>query len=255
MDKSTLIVVPCFNEEKRISVPYWEELIKLRSDISWVFVNDGSTDGTSHLLSQITFGTDASIIECDRNLGKGNAIRLGLSKSLKSYRDLKALGYLDADGAFSPFDVLRLVDKFYELLQKDKTSRIDALISSRVALAGHQISRKASRHYIGRIIATYITRDWEGAPYDTQSGFKLFTKSKSLETGLLEEFKTSWFIDVELLARIGMANGGDLVLWEEPLTSWQDVSGSNLKFRKAPALVREILIARRAVRKLTMSRG
>ena len=127
---------------------------------------------------------------------------------------------------------------------------MDVLLSSRVGLAGHQINRRHSRHYLGRMIATYLTNGWKDAPYDTQSGFKLFSNTVSFQQALSEDFKTKWFADVELFTRIGIHNGGNLNLWEEPLTSWRDVEGSKINFRKFPRIMVEIILARREVLKL-----
>jgi hypothetical protein len=127
-------------------------------------------------------------------------------------------------------------------------------VSSRVALAGRKIKRDPLRHYLGRVIATILTSSWEDAPYDTQSGFKLFRNSNSFQNAVNQEFKTKWFVDIELLTRIGINNGGALNIWEEPLTSWRDVEDSKLSMRDSPLLLSEIAIARREVLRLIKKR-
>lgn len=248
MNKSIAIVVPCFNEELRLPREYWKSLVSVESNIHWLFVDDGSSDGTTKVLKEICDGTLAQILKLSANQGKGNAIREGFIKVIAQDLEINFIGYLDSDGAFSINDVMRLAKMANE-------SSFDAIISSRVSLSGRLINRKSSRHYLGRLIATYLTRNWEDAPYDTQSGYKLFANTESFRESIKVEFSTKWFVDVELITRIGVSNKGLLNLWEEPLLSWKDVDGSKLKARKICALVVEIVFARRQVLKLLMERA
>jgi glycosyltransferase involved in cell wall biosynthesis len=250
MHKLAVLVVPCFNEENRFPVNYWQEILNANSDISWIFVNDGSTDKTIELLKEITRGTESKYISCNSNLGKGNAIRIGFLNALKSNLQYQIFGYVDSDGAFSREDIFRMVEQASEKCVESQKFPIDVLLSSRVGLAGHQINRRRSRHYLGRMIATFLTNGWKDAPYDTQSGFKLFRNSIPFQQALNEEFKTKWFVDVELFTRIGINKGGDLNLWEEPVTSWRDVEGSKISLRKILRITVEIILARREIRKL-----
>ena len=254
VEKRVALIVPCFNEEQRFPKSYWRAVVEAGEHIHWIFVNDGSTDATSELLNDFILGTSAKLIDCRSNLGKGNAIRAGILSVLESNPEVEIFGYVDSDGAFSKDDILRLTNQAISLFRKETGNPFDAYLSSRVALAGHEIHRKSTRHYIGRFIATFLTISWEDAPYDTQSGFKLFRNSSSFRSALLGNFTTRWFVDIELLTRIGNCNGGALRIWEEPLYSWRDVGDSRLSLRKAPALMAEIFIARRNVVRLNRER-
>jgi hypothetical protein len=99
-----------------------------------------------------------------------------------------------------------------------------------------------------------MTRKWSDAPYDTQSGYKLFVNSMSFREALKSDFYTKWFVDIELITRVGINNKGFLNIWEEPLLSWSDVDGSNLKLRKFYSIFLEIIFARRQVLKLLAER-
>jgi glycosyltransferase involved in cell wall biosynthesis len=46
------LVIPCYNEERRIDLEYWDALAN-RGDIFLVFVNDGSTDLTNKILEEL----------------------------------------------------------------------------------------------------------------------------------------------------------------------------------------------------------
>ena len=45
---STWIVVPCFNEADRLPVATFEAYRRLHPSIGFIFVDDGSTDETTH---------------------------------------------------------------------------------------------------------------------------------------------------------------------------------------------------------------
>ena len=46
-----VIVVPCFNEEKRFNENYFNKMVSIR-DTFWIFVDDGSTDPTGEILKK-----------------------------------------------------------------------------------------------------------------------------------------------------------------------------------------------------------
>ena len=254
MKNATSIVVPCFNEEARIPIEYWRALINKSADVNWLFIDDGSCDKTFEILEIICFGSSAKTLRLSKNVGKGNAIRQGFLRILEENPEIKVIGYLDSDGAFSLQDVVNLVEKASNPESFSGQTMPDAVISSRVSLSGRCIERRRSRHYLGRIIATYLTHKWNDAPYDTQSGFKLFKNSKSFQNSVSDGFCTKWFIDIELLTRIGISNEGKLVIWEEPLDFWRDVNGSKLGFTSYPRILVEMVVARRQVLKLIKKR-
>ena len=239
------MVVPCYNEEDRIPLDYWRDLLKIRQEIFWIFVDDGSSDETSKLLEQLCDDNPAIFMRLEKNVGKGNAILRGYNFALKVMPEVKYCGFLDCDGAFAKEDV----KNFSKIILTEKYE-YEVLISSRVALSGRSIQRKNYRHYLGRIIATVITHRWINSPYDTQSGFKVFRNTPSFRSAISEDFSTKWFSDIELISRIGVNNGGRIEIWEEPLMHWSDVDGSKLKFRSFLSIFRQIFIARRSVRTL-----
>lgn len=254
MNKTIAIIVPCYNEAARFPVKYWKEIVRTENDIKWLFVDDGSYDRTFEILQEVCSGTSSRAIKRLQNGGKGRAIQQGLLEVLENDPALQVLGYLDSDGAFSKEDVFRLAKMSIDGSRSISTSKMDAVISSRVSLSGRKINRKSSRHYLGRLIATYLTRKWSDAPYDTQSGYKLFVNSISFREAIKADFSTKWFVDIELITRIGINNKGLLNIWEEPLLSWTDVDGSNLKLRQFYHIFLEIISARRLVRMLLAER-
>lgn len=245
------IVVPCYNEGGRWNDDYWHDLVSF-AGIRWVFVNDGSTDDTATHLQRLGGRSAATILNAPVNAGKAEAVRLGMRKVLSSPQgNIFGVGFMDADGAFSPEAIREVVDAFAQRTSTDNL--IDAVWSSRVALAGRSIHRSAPRHYVGRVIATYLSAGQPSLPYDTQCGLKLFVPSDDLRRCLAEPFQTRWLFDCELLVRWQGQVGAPMRIWEEPLISWQEIAGSRINLRESIRILKELQLVKRQQRKCIRS--
>ncbi|HFU4116627.1 TPA: glycosyltransferase family 2 protein [Streptococcus suis] len=76
------VIVPCFNEEE--AIPYFYEAMEkvrkeMREKFEYIFVNDGSKDGTLKVLRQLS-GQDQAVryLSFSRNFGKEAALYAGL---------------------------------------------------------------------------------------------------------------------------------------------------------------------------------
>lgn len=236
MTAEVTIVVPCFNEQARWNAAYWREIAGAPG-VGLVFVDDGSSDGTLAAITETCSETGGECIPLAANAGKGEAVRRGLLAALD--RDSAIVGYLDADGAFPAEEVIRLAGVARDLVLGDE-SEYDALWSSRVMLAGRRIKRRASRHYVGRVVATAIAPFHRYEVYDTQSGYKLFRSDARMAQCLEGAFGTRWFPDVEILQRWTNLTGTPLRIWEEPVTGWHDVAGSKLDSSQYAQLARDV---------------
>ena len=234
-DSRSLVVIPCHNEEKRLD-PTRLRALTQSGRVRILFVDDGSTDGTAALLERLDGASeDVSLLRLPQNVGKAEAIRRGLLLGLDEGAPI--LGYYDADLATPPEEMLRLL----ELLE----SRVDLgfVLAARVALLGRRIRRRAYRHYLGRVFATFASLILGIPVYDTQCGAKAFRASPALREAITVPFRSSWVLDVELIGRLlrgtRTAPPVPLAAFEEmPLREWHDVSGSRLRFRDmARALV------------------
>ena len=248
--KVIAIVVPCFNEEKRMDISKWQTIVNTFASCQWVFVNDGSSDGTSLLLNQLT-GQNVYQIDLPTNHGKGNAIRAGLlhvinrsSMTPLAELEFSTIGYIDSDGAFDLLDIELLLSVAEEKMESVPPYKV--IIGSRVKLAGRHIERSKLRHYLGRLIATYVCQGWEKAPYDTQSGFKIFSLDSSFREAAKTPFKTSWFFDIELLLRLDTLDS--LRIWEVPLMKWEEIRESSITGSKYLSICRQIITIRSMVR-------
>ncbi|MCR4647599.1 MAG: glycosyltransferase family 2 protein [Lachnospiraceae bacterium] len=88
MEKCT-IVVPCYNEEEAVPLFYEavEETLKdMPIKIEYLFVNDGSKDGTLNILRELSEkDPDVHYISFSRNFGKEAAMYAGLKESDGDY--------------------------------------------------------------------------------------------------------------------------------------------------------------------------
>jgi len=240
------VVVPCYNEGHRWDSDYWRELVDL-GGFRWIFVDDGSQDNTLDVATAVCSDTNSSVLSLGVNAGKSEAVRAGLLQAIKTSQPSDIVGFMDADGAFARYDIERLGDLFCEM--RSASEPFDALWSSRVALAGRSIDRSASRHYMGRIAATFLSWRDPSVPYDTQSGFKLFKPSVEFSRTLQAPFQTRWLFEMEMLTRFQVENGRPMKVWEEPLLSWWDVPGSKVSAREVLRIGREILTVKKSSRK------
>ena len=247
------IIVPCFNEAGRFNPEYWKEIIADSLFVEWIFVDDGSTDNTFEILSDLSNLPAVRIMKLESNRGKAEAIRSGFISSqafgVMENSEIVGVGFIDSDGAFQKYDIINILNLAVAQFTSNHEISYGAIISSRVKLGGRQIFRSASRHYIGRIIATYLCKNWSTAPYDTQSGFKVFQKTSSLAKSIEKPFRTRWFFDIELFLRLHSYDSNALNVWEEPLNYWKDVIGSKIKKREYLLIIIEIVRVRKMIKK------
>jgi glycosyltransferase involved in cell wall biosynthesis len=227
----TTVVIPCYNEAERLDVEAFRDYAAGRPDIRFLFVDDGSTDGTAALLGSMGDGEAGAfdVITLPHNMGKSEAVRRGLLAAIESGPAYVA--YWDADLA-TPLDA---VGEFIELLERRPD--LDVVIGSRVNLLGRSVKRNLARHYVGRVFATAAAAVLRLAVYDTQCGAKMFRVNEQT-TGLFgEPFISAWIFDVEILARMLSARRGtdrpplSAIIYEHPLMVWHDIKGSKVPLR------------------------
>lgn len=232
MNNKIVIVVPCFNEEKRLNNVYFNALSKTKNTL-WIFVDDGSTDGTSKILEVYSKSENVINLKLNNNVGKSNAVAHGMKYAAKSISQIGWLGFLDSDGAFVTRDVENVIKKTSQIKE------YDALYTSRVKMAGRNIKRNTARHLIARLITTIFGLAWTDIPYDTQSGFKLYKYDDEFNLMLEKPFKTRWFFDIELSIRFVQYKKKNIKVWEEPVSSWIDISGSKIDYRESARIILE----------------
>jgi len=219
------IIVPCFNEAKRIQLNDFASFLSRFSKVTLHFVNDGSTDATNEILQsfQKKYPKQVKILRLTQNLGKGNAILKGMQQALEN-SDYDTLGFLDADLSTYPEECLYLAKKI--------RGSIQFVFGSRIKKIDNSIERKLFRFLIGRIIATAISKVLKIAVYDTQCGCKIFNR-KTAKLAFGKPFISAWLFDVEIFFRLknyfGTSNFISMSS-EIPLKKWKDQGDSKIKW-------------------------
>jgi len=222
--RTIVVVVPCFNEERRLRLEAFLVFASDHPGVRFLFVDDGSTDSTGRILEEGSAANPElmSHLALSRNSGKGEAVRNGLIHAIQ--RGAELVAYWDADLATPLEELIPMVRRLHD------NSPLQGVLASRVRLLGRDIERRAARHYLGRSFATVASLVLRLPVYDTQCGAKVFRVSHDLEAALVEPFRSRWIFDVELLARLSSIWKGTTPsrLAEHPLRAWRDVGGSKL---------------------------
>jgi glycosyltransferase involved in cell wall biosynthesis len=153
---ATCILIPAYNAEKTILAVVRE---CLQHGFPVVLVDDGSTDGTSNLVS----GYPVTLLRHERNLGKGAALKTGFDWAIKSGFD--GVVTVDADGQHDVSAIPLLVAS----AQKDKWG---ILIASRHT----QFEQMAGlRKFWNRVGVWCIWKRTGFEITDSQSGFRFYS--------------------------------------------------------------------------------
>lgn len=231
-----IVVLPCYNEEKRLD-PGGVARLVADPRIDVILVDDGSTDGTRALLERLAreHPDRVTAIAMPRNSGKAEAVRTAILLALERVDRGEArddvVGYLDADFATPPEELSRMLDAL-------GASDAKVAFGARIARLGARVRRNQTRHYLGRIFATTASVVLAMDIYDTQCGAKLFRDTPALRAAFAQPFRSRWVFDVELLGRLTTGAEGAPALAPEdfleiPLEAWEDVRGSKLGVKGA----------------------
>ncbi len=104
MEIKLTIIIPVFNEEATL-LRLLEKVNKIKSNtLEIIVVNDGSNDNSEKIISQNKHLFD-QFLNNSINLGKGHAIKEGLSKANGKY-----VIFQDADLEYEPEDIKKFID-------------------------------------------------------------------------------------------------------------------------------------------------
>jgi glycosyltransferase involved in cell wall biosynthesis len=221
------LVIPCYNEARRLDVRTFETFMAASPQVSFCFVDDGSRDGTIDVLNGLARSREGQVkvVRAAANGGKAEAVRLGMLQAA-AWKPFGFVGYWDADLA-APLDEL------LPMLQRAAECP-DCLmvLGSRVKRLGVAVERRLARHYPGRVFATAASMVLRLPVYDTQCGAKLVAASM-VPRLFAEPFRSRWIFDVEMLARLRNLVGRESMLRrviEVPLGAWRETSESRVSW-------------------------
>lgn len=218
------VIVPAYQEEKRISgtllaaaeylavAPYSSEII---------VVNDGSEDATADVVRELQKTSaklaNLRLIDNSTNHGKGHAVRAGM---LKAQGELRL--FMDADNSVKISELERFfpeIERGFDVVIGSIAGAVNTPRSGRVN-EGNGLYRELFRKFselLTRLVAT-------PGIYDTQRGFKLFTR-RAAEIIFPRQTIERFGFDIEILV-IAQTHG--LQIKELPV-AFDNPAGSTVK--------------------------
>jgi dolichyl-phosphate beta-glucosyltransferase len=163
------ITVPCYNEADRLKCDAFVYFVRQHRDVVFIFVDDGSTDGTAHLLKSIARSepNNVQLITLETNRGKAEAVRQGTLCAIAAGARYVAR-YWDADLA-TPLDpIMEFVGEL------KKKSDLLLVMGARVQLLGRTIVRKTIPPLLGASICNRCI------PRVANAGLRYSVRSKNV---------------------------------------------------------------------------
>lgn len=230
------VVIPCYNEEERLSSQEFKDFAHKNLGYHLCFVNDGSTDDTLRVLEALQEGHEEniSIYNCAKNGGKAEAVRQGMLH-LEKDAQFDYIGFLDADLStdFRDFD-----DLVHTLEQSD----FKIVSGSRMSRMGANITKESARKLISMTINMIIRTILQMPFNDTQCGAKIMERD-IVKMLFSKPFITKWLFDVEIFIRMRKFYGKQEVrqyICEQPLKRWIHADGSKLSMKDSVKIVGQL---------------
>lgn len=175
-----LTAIPVFNEERHV-LQVLEEVRKFSPRI--VVIDDGSTDGTSKLLSQVK---DISLVRHPQNRGYGAAVTSAFQHALKT--DCDVLVTMDCDGQHEPSRIPVLLEAIHDA---------DIVSGSRYLRDFRQdtLPTPEDRRFINRTITAELNELLDLNLTDTFCGFKAYRR-RALEA--LSPTENGWGMPLQV---------------------------------------------------------
>ncbi|KKO18923.1 MAG: hypothetical protein BROFUL_02315 [Candidatus Brocadia fulgida] len=224
------IVIPAYNEEKRLLVTVSKVCAYLAQkgfSCEIIVVDDGSTDNTAQIIKEIAGQNDhVVVLTNDRNYGKGCAVRKGMLSAKGEY-----VFFSDADLS-TPIEE---IEKFLPYLFGDYDVVIGSRSMSDSEIAIHQ---PWYRERMGKTFNFIVNLVLLKGIVDTQCGFKGFKKEaaqKVFSKGIIDGFS----FDVEVLY---LSRKWNFKIKEIPIR-WKNSSLSKVKpVRHSLQMLRDLFI-------------
>ena len=224
--KRIAIIIPAYNEEKRIGatlqayLTYFSKLNYPDLAVEFMIVLNGCIDNTERIVQTIARGHNNVHLITIPQAGKGLAVAQGFKAALALVPTVDLIGFVDADMATQP-------RYFHELIEKQ--ANYDGIIASRYMPGACVYPQRPWIKRIGsRLMYDSLVTVLFGMHYhDVQCGAKLFTRNV-IATIIPYLRVHQWSFDVELLylcKRLGFS------IKEHP-TVWHDQADSKLSIMR-----------------------
>lgn len=171
-----ILIIPCYNEEQMLSETasgnclFFDEVDKVLNEkeltYNFLFVNDGSTDGTlDHLRRLSNINNHIHYISFSRNFGKESALYAGLEKSLELFETANYFVTMDVDLQDPPM----LLQQMFEII---KSGEYDSVATRRVTRKGEP----KIRSFFARLFYKIINKISDTEIVDGARDYRMMTR-------------------------------------------------------------------------------
>jgi len=171
-----VIQIPCFNEEETLpeTLAALPRAVEGFSQVEWLVINDGSTDGTVKIARQS--GVDY-IVDFTHNRGLAQAFVAGIDRALEE--DADVIVNTDADSQYDARDIPKLVAPILE-------RKADFVIGARpIRTIEHFSPIKKLLQHLGTWVVRFTSRtDVRDAP----SGFRAISREAALRLNIFDGY-------------------------------------------------------------------
>jgi dolichyl-phosphate beta-glucosyltransferase len=182
------VIIPAFNEERRLSTTIEKVLAYLQAQSyssEVLIVENGSQDSTFQIAQGYAEQHANLRVIREQQRGKGLAVKRGMLEACGEYRFM-----CDADFSMPVTEINRFLPP--------AQTGFDILIASREAPGAVRYNEPAYRHFVGRVFNAMIRLIALPELQDTQCGFKCFRNSVAEDVFRLQTLR-GWSFDVEVL--------------------------------------------------------
>ena len=201
------MIVPTYNEAESLPI-LLRELVQLRTDFSFLIVDDSSPDGTAEICEKLKGEiVGLEVLNRPTKSGLGSAYRNGYKVALA--KNFDAVIQIDADGSHQVADLAKLLDKF------ESTTALDLVIGSRWISGGSVLNWSKHRELLSRAANIYSKFMLNLNVLDSTAGFRIYKTSaiRKLELGSIKS--EGYCFQIEMTREISRIGG---LISEVPIT-------------------------------------
>ena len=187
--KKLVVMIPAYNEERTIGKVIKSIPRDCAKKVEVLVVSDGSRDNTVNIA--LSSGAD-KVIDRKVNKGLGTTFKEGIEEALRMNADI--IVNVDADGQFNSDDIPRIIDPIVK-------NRADMVTCSRfkdkklipnmpkIKIFGNRLFAKILNFFLG---TNY---------YDTQCGFRAYSREAALRLTLFGKFTYTQEVFIDLVKK------------------------------------------------------
>lgn len=195
------IVIPCYNEERTLSIIVKRilEFKDLEKEI--IIVDDCSTDNSKQIIKELEhLNAEIRAIFLEKNQGKGSALKKGFEEVNGDIILIQ-----DADLEYDPKDYSALIKPF-------KNTDADVVYGSRF-MGGEYVRLHFFWHFVANKLLTFVTNIVTNLNMtDMETGYKLFKKSVIQSVNIKEK---SFGVEPEITVKLAKKK---YVFYEVPIS-------------------------------------